>query len=137
METIKLATRTTINNLTGNEYPPMSVTIYHNPRCSKSRQTLALLEENGIEPTVIEYLQTPPDAVALTTILEQLGMTAHELMRRGEDEYKAAKDTVSAMDNAAAIDWLVSTPKVIERPIVVTDKGARIGRPPENVLEII
>lgn len=114
----------------------MTVTIYHNPRCSKSRQTLALLEENGIEPTVVEYLKTPPDAATLTSILKQLGMTAHELMRKGEDEYKAVKDTVSAMDNQAAIEWLVQTPKVIERPIVVTPKGARIGRPPESVLEI-
>ena len=115
----------------------MTATIYHNPRCSKSRQTLALLEDNGVEATVIEYLKTPPDAATLSSILDQLGMNAHELMRKGEDEYKSVKDEVSAMDNAAAINWLAQTPKVIERPIVVTDKGARIGRPPESVLEII
>ena len=115
----------------------MSITIYHNPRCSKSRKTLALLEENGINPTVIEYLQTPPDSTELADILSQLGMSARELMRTGEDEFKAARDQVESMDNAAQINWLTENPKVIERPIVVSTKGARIGRPPENVLEII
>ncbi len=115
----------------------MSTTIYHNPRCSKSRQTLALLEENGVQPTVVEYLQTPPDAATLKSILENLGLSAHELMRTGEDEYKTVKDKVSDMNNDQATDWLVLNPKVIQRPIVVTEKGARVGRPPESVLEII
>ena len=114
-----------------------TATIYHNPRCSKSRNTLALLEENGISPTVIEYLKTPPNADELNNILTQLGISARELMRAGEDEFKAARDQVEAMDNAAQITWLTQNPKVIERPIVVSEKGARIGRPPENVLEII
>jgi len=115
----------------------MTAIIYHNPRCSKSRQTLALLEEHGKEVTVIEYLRTPPDAATLEKTLTQLGMGAHELMRTGEEEYKTVKDEVAAMNNEQAIAWLILHPKVIERPIVVTDKGARIGRPPESVLEII
>jgi arsenate reductase len=115
----------------------MSVTIYHNPRCSKSRQTLALLEEKGINPTIIEYLNTPPDKATLQNILGQLELSAAELMRTGEDEYKAAKQAIAAMDEAAQIAWLIANPKVIERPIVVTENGARIGRPPERILEII
>jgi len=115
----------------------MTVTIYHNPRCSKSRATLALLQERGLTPTVVEYLQDPPDANALRTILGQLGLTAAELMRTGEDDYKSARDRINAMDNDQQIEWLTRHPRVIERPIVVTPKGARIGRPPENVLEII
>ena len=115
----------------------MNATIYHNPRCSKSRQTLALLEEHGIRPDIVEYLQNPPSAATLHSLLKQLNMTPHELMRTGEDDYKAEKDKVQAMDEAAATEWLVEHPKVIERPIVVTDKGARLGRPPENTLEIL
>jgi arsenate reductase len=115
----------------------MTVTIYHNPRCTKSRLTLALLEERGITPTVVEYLQDPPDAATLKTLLDQLGMSAAELMRTGEDEYKSARASVAAMNNSAQIKWLTQHPRVIERPIVITPKGARIGRPPENVLEIL
>ena len=115
----------------------MSVTIYHNPRCSKSRATLALLQERGLTPTVIEYLQDPPDATTLKALLDRLGLTAAELMRTGEDDYKSARARVNAMDNDKQIQWLTRHPRVIERPIVVTPKGARIGRPPENVLEII
>ncbi|MGI9289865.1 MAG: arsenate reductase (glutaredoxin) [Gammaproteobacteria bacterium] len=115
----------------------MSVTIYHNPRCSKSRNTLALLEANNITPTVVEYLQTPPDAATLTSILEQLSIGPRELIRKGEDEYKSAKAQLDDMDDVALVEWMTKNPKVIERPVVVTDKGARIGRPPENVLEIL
>ena len=115
----------------------MSTIIYHNPRCSKSRQTLALLQENGIEPQIVEYLQSPPDATTLTHILQQLGISAGELIRTGEDDYKAAGDRLTSLSEADLIAWMVNHPKVIQRPIVVTDKGARIGRPPEAVLEII
>jgi arsenate reductase len=115
----------------------MSTTLYHNPRCSKSRQTLALLQERGIEPEIIEYLQTPPDAATLAGILAQLGIGATELMRTGEDDYRAAASELANLDETALIDWLSAHPNVIERPIVVTDKGARIGRPPKSVLDII
>ena len=115
----------------------MSTTIYHNPRCSKSRQTLALLEENNAGPVIIEYLQTPPDAATLTDILRQLDISPRELMRKGEDEFKAAKEELENMNDVNLIEWLSNNPKVIERPIVITEKGARIGRPPESVLEIL
>lgn len=115
----------------------MAVTIYHNPRCSKSRATLALLEARGIEPTVVEYLQNPPSAKTLQEILDGLGMNAVDLMRKGEDEYKSARDKLDAMDEPARIEWLAANPRVIERPIVVSGSHARIGRPPETVLEIL
>lgn len=115
----------------------MSVKIYHNPRCSKSRQTLALLNERGIEPEIIEYLETPPDAGTVTDLCGKLGIEVRALMRTGEAEYKAAKAELEGLDDAALADWLADNPRVIERPIVVTAKGARIGRPPENVLEIL
>ena len=115
----------------------MDVTIYHNPRCSKSRQTMALLEANGITPTVVEYLQNPPDVATLTDILKQLELSPQELMRTGEEDYKTVRDELSTMKDAALVQWLTEHPKVIQRPIVVTDKGARIGRPSENILEII
>ena len=115
----------------------MSVSIYHNPRCSKSRQTLAILNERGIEPTIIEYLQTPPDAQTIRNICALLGIGVRDLLRIGEAEYKAARKEVEAMDDAQLATWLATNPKVIQRPIVVTAKGARIGRPPESVLEIL
>jgi len=115
----------------------MTVSIYHNPRCSKSRQTLALLEERGIAPDIIEYLQTPPAADTLAELAKGLGISLHELMRTGEDAYKAARAEVDAMDDAALAEWLSKNPQVIQRPIVVTEKGVRIGRPPEAVVEIL
>lgn len=115
----------------------MPVTIYHNPRCSKSRATLALLEERGITPEIVEYLNNPPDAATLAGILGKLGISAAELMRTGEAEYKAAKNDLAGMDEDAQIAWLCANPRVIERPIVVSGDSARIGRPPEAVLEIL
>ena len=115
----------------------MGTVIYHNPNCTKSRLTLALLQEHGIEPEIVEYLHTPPDAATLTHILQQLGISAREFMRTGEDDYKAAKDELTNLSDAELVAWMIDHPKVIERPVVVTEKGARIGRPPENVLEII
>jgi arsenate reductase len=115
----------------------MSHTIYHNPRCSKSRQTLELLEANNIDPVIIEYLQTPPDAETLTNILKQLNISARELIRTGEEEYKTVQAELAELNDAALITWMTQHPKVIQRPIVVTNGQARIGRPPESVLEII
>lgn len=110
------------------------VTIYHNPRCSKSRQTLELLREQGIDPTVVEYLKTPPTAAELTAILARLGKTAREIVRAKEaDEAGIARD----LDGPALIAALVANPSAIERPIVVKGDAARVGRPPESVLEIL
>ncbi|MFP2240180.1 arsenate reductase (glutaredoxin) [Pseudescherichia vulneris] len=115
-----------------------AVTIYHNPRCSKSRETLALLKENGVEPEVVLYLDTPPTAETLKKLLKMLGMnSARELMRQKEDLYKELNLADSALSEDALIAAMVAHPKLIERPIVVKDGQARIGRPPEQVLEII
>jgi len=115
----------------------MTTTIYHNPRCSKSRQTLALLKENGVEPEIIEYLTTPPAAATLGEIAKQLGVPPRELLRTGEDEYKRERDKVDSLDDDSLLKWMTANPKVIQRPIVVAPAGARIGRPPESVLEIL
>jgi arsenate reductase len=115
----------------------MPITIYHNPRCSKSRQTLSLLHDKGIEPTVVEYLKTPPDAATLNTILKQLGMEPRDLMRKKETEYKALKLDDPALSREALIQAMVDHPKLMERPIVIANQKAALGRPPENVLEIL
>ncbi len=112
-------------------------TIYHNPRCSKSRQTLALLEERNIPCDVVLYLETPPDEKTLKSLLKKLGITARDLLRKGEDEYKALKLDNAALSEAALISAMCKHPKLIERPIVVNGKQAIIGRPPEKVLEIL
>ncbi|MCE9883996.1 arsenate reductase (glutaredoxin) [Obesumbacterium proteus] len=117
---------------------PQHVTIYHNPRCSKSRETLALIKEQGIEPTIIQYLETPPDAATLKTLLKELGFTsARQLMRHKEDLYKELNLADESLTEDQLIDAMVNNPKLIERPIVVRGKKARIGRPPEQVLEIL
>ncbi len=113
------------------------VTIYHNPRCSKSRQTLALLEENGIAPEVVQYLDTPPDATALKALLGKLGISARDLLRKGEDEYKTLNLKDPQLSEQQLINAMVAHPKLIERPIVVKGNKAVLGRPPENVLELI
>ena len=114
------------------------VTIYHNPRCSKSRETLALLKENGVEPQVVHYLETPPDAATIKKLLKMLGMkSARDLMRQKEDLYKSLDLAKDGLSEAALIQAMVDNPKLIERPIVVRDGKARIGRPPESVLEIL
>ncbi len=115
----------------------MSVKIYHNPRCSKSRQTLALLQENGIEPDIIEYLKTPPAKTELKQILKMLGLSAHELMRKNESVYKDKQLANAGLNEDQLIDAMLADPVLIERPIVVSNNRAAIGRPPENVLEII
>jgi len=115
----------------------MSVKIYHNPRCSKSRQTLQLLEEQGVQAEVIEYLKTPPSADELDNILTLLDMQPRELMRKSEAEYKETGMDNPELDRAALIAGMVSTPKLIERPIVLANGKAAIGRPPESVLAIL
>ena len=114
------------------------VTIYHNPRCSKSRETLALLKEKGVEPQVVLYLETPPDAATIKQLLKMLGMSSpRALMRQKEDLYKSLNLADDSLDEAALIQAMVENPKLIERPIVVHGGKARIGRPPEAVLEIL
>ena len=113
-----------------------SVEIYHNPRCTKSRATLALLQERGLVPTVIEYLQTPPTATQLRAVIRKLGIEPAELVRKGEEVFKTtyAGKSLSA---AQWIDAMVQHPILIERPIVIVGEHAAIGRPPENVLAIL
>lgn len=114
----------------------MSVVIYHNPRCSKSRQTLALLEENGIEPQIIKYLDTPPSVTELKTLMTQLALTeVRDMMRTKEAIYKELK--LDAADDETLFKAMADNPKLIERPIVVAKGKARHGRPPEQVLEIL
>ena len=115
----------------------MTTSIYHNPRCSKSRQTLQLLQDNNIEVTVVEYLKNIPDADIIKTLLKQLGMdSAQQLMRNKEAIYKELnlKDPSHSEDDLIAA--MIANPKLIERPIVVHGDSAKIGRPPEQVLEL-
>ena len=114
------------------------VTIYHNPRCSKSRETLALLQDKGIEPQIVRYLETPPDVATLKTLLSQLGFTsARQLMRHKEAEYIAENLANPELTEEQLLAAMVKYPKLIERPIVITNNQARLGRPPEQVLEIL
>ena len=115
----------------------MTVTIYHNPRCSKSRQTLALLEKRGIAPRVVDYLKTPPSAAELKTILKILGLKPRDLMRKGEPRYAELGLKDRDLDDDALIALMVANPILIERPIVVSGGKAALGRPPESVLEIL
>ena len=115
----------------------MHTTIYHNPRCSKSRQTLALLEERGIGPRVVEYLKTPPSAAELKTILKKLGLRPRDLMRKGEALYAELELKDRELDDDALIALMVANPILIERPIVVSGGKAAIGRPPESVIRIL
>ena len=113
-----------------------AVTIYHNPRCSKSRNTLALLQENGVEPEIVLYLETPLDSGEIKGLLKKLGMTAAELVRRGEGDYKASGLGKESSD-ADIVAAMVQHPKLIERPVVVRGNKAVLGRPPENALALI
>lgn len=115
----------------------MTVTIYHNPRCSKSRATLALLEENGVTPEIVEYLETPPSKAELSTILDRLGMQPRELIRKKEEPYKALNLADESLDRDALIDAMIENPILIERPVVVNEGKYALGRPPENVLRIL
>jgi len=115
----------------------MTVTIYHNPRCSKSRQTLALVEERGISRRIVDYLKTPPSAAELKTILKALRLRPRDLMRKGEPRYAELGLKDRDLDDDALIALMVANPILIERPIVVSGGKAAIGRPPEAVLEIL
>ena len=116
----------------------MSITIYHNPRCSKSRATLKLLQEKGIEPRIVKYLETPPSAEELREIIRLLGLSSpRELMRRKEKEYKELGLDDPSLSDDALIEAMVKHPRLIERPIVIANGKAAIGRPPENVLAIL
>jgi arsenate reductase len=113
------------------------VTIYHNPRCSKSRQTLQLIRDRGTDPLVIEYLQTPPDSTTLGDVLDALGCQPRDLMRTGEALYTELKLDSDALSRADLIEAMVTHPILIERPIVTVAGQVRIGRPPESVLDIL
>jgi arsenate reductase len=115
----------------------MEIKIYHNPRCSKSRQTLQLLQEHNQSPTIVEYLKTPPDHQTLDSILRGLNMEPRDLMRKGENEYKALELDDPDLDRNQLIAAMVANPKLIERPIVVVGNEVVIGRPPESVLTIL
>ncbi|MCK7595759.1 arsenate reductase (glutaredoxin) [Microbulbifer sp. CAU 1566] len=112
-------------------------TIYHNPRCSKSRQTLQVLQDNNVEPQVVLYLETPPDAATLQSLLQKLGIGARDLLRKGEDAYKELNLKDPALSDEALVQAMATHPKLIERPIVVKGNQAVLGRPPENVLELL
>jgi arsenate reductase len=115
----------------------MSVVIYHNPRCSKSRQTLKLLQDRGLKLKVIEYLKTPPNKQELEKLLGKLGMEPRDLIRKKEKAYKDTGLDDPSIDKDQLLQAMIDHPILIERPIVVTDTKAALGRPPENVLEII
>jgi arsenate reductase len=113
------------------------ITLYHNPRCSKSREALELLESRGVTPEVVRYLDTPPDAAALKTLLRQLGLKARDLLRSKEGEYRELGLDDPKLSEDALIAAMVAHPRLIERPIAVCGKRAVIGRPPEKVLELL
>ena len=115
----------------------MTTQIFHNPRCSKSRQTLQLLEDNNQDIEVIEYLKTPPTASELKKIIKLLNISPRDLLRKGEKEYKEANLANKSLTDQQIIDAMVQFPKLIERPIVIKDGKAQIGRPPELVLDIL
>lgn len=115
----------------------MTIRIFHNPRCSKSRATLALLQERGIEPQVTLYLESPPDAEELGGILSKLGKSPRELMRKGETEYRELGLADDSLTDDQLIRAMVANPRLIERPIVLANGKAAVGRPPESVLEIL
>jgi arsenate reductase len=115
----------------------LSIKIYHNPRCSKSRQTLQLLEEQGVQPTIIEYLKNSPSKQELESVLTLLSLSPRELMRKGESVYKELNLANEALSTDQLLDAMLANPILIERPIVLANGKAAIGRPPESVLEIL
>jgi len=115
----------------------LKVQIMHNPRCSKSRTTLQLLRDNDVEPEIILYLETPPDAEMLTSILDKLDMQPRDLMRKGQQEYKEMDLGNEQLSDGQLIAAMIEAPILIERPIVLANGKARIGRPPESVLKIL
>ena len=115
----------------------MTIRIFHNPRCSKSRATLALLQEQGIDPEIRLYLENPPDTTELRSILGQLGLAARDLMRKGEAEFRELGLSDPSLTEDQLIAAMAANPRLIERPIVLASGRAAIGRPPESVLEIL
>lgn len=117
----------------------MSITIYHNPKCSKSRKTLEILESEGISPAIVEYLVNPPSAATLLRLAGLLQIPLADLLRRGEDDFRNAGETVPLDDEEALAAWLHDHPRVLERPVIVNESLNRavVGRPPENVLSIL
>ncbi|MBX8495537.1 arsenate reductase (glutaredoxin) [Pseudomonas cichorii] len=113
------------------------LTLYHNPRCSKSRGALELLQARGLTPDIVLYLETPPDAAQLRDLLAKLGIGPRQLLRSGEDDYKALNLADPSLSDEQLINAMASHPKLIERPILVAGDKAVIGRPPENILELL
>lgn len=113
------------------------LTLYHNPRCSKSRSALELLEGRGLSPIIIRYLETPPTASELKTVLSKLGISPRQLLRSGEDEYTQLNLADASLSDEQLIEAMVAHPRLIERPILIAGDVAVIGRPPEKVLEIL
>ncbi|MDZ7643952.1 MAG: ArsC/Spx/MgsR family protein [Woeseiaceae bacterium] len=117
----------------------MQITIYHNPRCSKSRQTLALLTEHGVEPRIVHYLDQPPQPAEMLRLANALREPVRSLLRENEDEFIAARDSLDLDDAPAVAAWLADHPRVLQRPIVIDEASgnAVMGRPPENVLGLL
>ena len=113
------------------------MTLFHNPRCSKSREALALLREKNIEPVIRLYIDNPPDSTELRTLLKKLKMSARNLLRKSEADYKTLGLDNEALSEEQLIEYMVTHPKLIERPIAIDKNRAVIGRPPENVLNLI
>lgn len=114
-----------------------NATLYHNPRCSKSRGALELLQAQGIEPVIVRYLDTPPTTTELSALLQQLGLTARQLLRTGEDEYRQLNLADESLSEDQLISIMCQHPKLIERPIFIYGQRAVVGRPPERVLELL
>ena len=111
--------------------------IYHNPRCSKSRQTLEILNKQNVDTEIVLYLETPPSADEVTSILQKLGLSSRDIIRKGEEEYKLLNIKDQSLTENELITFMSENPKLIERPIVVKDDKAIIGRPPQNVLSLL
>jgi len=125
-------------NYTGAKQPQMTeLTLYHNPRCSKSRSALELLESRGLTPTVVRYLDTPLTAAELKALLGMLGIATRQLLRSGEDEYRELGLADDSLGDDQLIEAMASHPRLIERPILVAGERAVVGRPPEKILEIL
>ena len=115
----------------------MALTIWHNPRCSKSRETLALLEERGLAPRIVLYRETPPTSAEIKDVLYALGARPRDIIRKGEDAYKNLALENQTISDTALLHAMEQHPELIERPIVINGKKAALGRPPENVLAIL
>lgn len=125
-------------NYPGAKQPKMTeLTFYHNPRCSKSRAALELLEGRGLTPTIVRYLETPPTNTELQSVLGKLGIAPRQLLRTGEDEYKQLNLADTSLSDEQLIDAMVAHPRLIERPILIAGDTAAVGRPPEKILEIL